>query len=167
MPDKIYQVGETAITFDGTVGADVAFSIESVVNDAGRQSALHDLGVLTDARASRFIFRFFTQLQATPTVRNTIRLFRKTSDGSHPDNDDGTGDAAISSIDKLLNLTLIAILKVDEAAANIETVVSGEITILDRHVGFAIWNTSGATINATDSNSGVILTPLPPEIQTA
>lgn len=163
MPNKIYQVDETTLKFNGEVGADVAWSIEGLATAAGRQSAHHSLG--TVARARRYKYRLFIQFQLTPTVGNVVRLYLKTSDGTHPDNDDGTGDIAVSAEDKLKNLKLVDILAVDQAAANIETVVSGEIEISAADIAFAIWNESGAAINATDSNSGLLLTPVPDEIQ--
>lgn len=165
MPNKIYQIGETAITFDGTVGANIAWSLEGVANNAGQQSAFYDRGVLSAAKAGRYHYRLVLQFQATPTVGYIVRLYMKTSDGTHPDNDDGTGDIPVSSEDKLKNLKLIDIMKVDEAVANIDTVVSGIVDIWDRYVGFVIWNESGAITNATDSNNGLVLTPLPFEIQ--
>ena len=166
MANKVYTIEETTITFGGAVGEDVAWSIEGVVNNAGRQSALHDFGVRTIARSSRFKYRLKTQFQATPTLGNSLDLYLKTSDGSSPDNDDGTGDAAVSAIDKLKNLHFLSSLLVDEAAANIVTVVSGARFNLDqRHVAIVGWNTSGATIHAQDSNSQFSLTPQPDEVQ--
>lgn len=168
MPNKIYQIGETAITFDGTIGADVAWSIEGVANNAGRQSAHHNLGALSTARSHIFHYRFFTHFQLTPTLGNAIELHMKTSDGTHPDNDDGVVDTALSSLDALKNLKLINVLKVIDASANVagvEMAISGIVEVYDRDVAFVIVNKSGATISATDSDSGLILTPLPAEIQ--
>lgn len=166
MPNKLYTIEETTITFGGAVGDDVAWSIEAVTNNNGRQSALHDFGARTTAKSSRFKYRLKTQFQATPTLGAALDLYLKTSDGSSPDNDDGTGDAAVSAIDKLKNLHFLDSVIVDEAAANIVTVVSGTIFNLDqRHVAIVGWNTSGATIHATDSNSQFSLTPQPEEVQ--
>ena len=98
-----YQTG-TSIIFGSEVADDVAWSSESIADAAGRQSAFHDQGADATARPHYWRYRIYTQLQATPTVGNSVRFLLKTSDGTHPDNDDGTGDAAISSINKLKNL---------------------------------------------------------------
>lgn len=165
MPNKIYQVGETAIVFGSEVGDDVAWSTESIADAAGRQSAFYDRGALSTAKAREYHYRFYTQLQATPTVGERVRLLLKTSDGTHPDNDDGTGDAAVSAADKLRNLKIVDFLYVDEAAANIEMVASGPIEIFDRYAAFVLWNDSGATITADAAETKLILTPVPTEIQ--
>ena len=166
MANKVYAIGETAIVFGSEVGDDVAWSTENIANGAGRQSALYDRGALTTAKADRYITRFYTQAQATPTVGNICRLYMKTSDGTHPDNDDGTGDAAVSAEDKLRNLRPMKPAIVDEAAANVEFVASQpELLITDRHVGFVLWNAMGSAITNDAAETKLILTPIPPEIQ--
>ena len=108
----------------------------------------------------------YSQFQATPTLKLALDVHSRTSDGTSPDNDDGTGDVALSSSDKLNNLDFVRSMLVDEAAANIVTVISGTIRDLnERHVGFTGENNSGATINATDSNTQLSLSPMPDQIQ--
>lgn len=166
MANKIYAHGETAVVFGSEVGDDVAWSTESIANNAGRQSAHHDLGDIGTARAVDFMWRFYSQFQATPTVGNTCDLHVKTSDGTHHDNDDGTGDLAISAEDKLRNLDYLDGISVDEAAANIEMVASGEgLRLPHRYVALALWNRTGATITADAAETKCVLTPIPPEIQ--
>jgi len=168
MPNKEYTIEETTIVFGSDTGGgdDVDWSTENIANGAGRQSAQHDLGDRATARSSRYRFRFYTQLQATPTVGQSVRIYLKTSDGTHADNDDGTGDAAVSAEDKLLNLRLIGVAIVDEAAANIEIVASGIIEDLDqRYIQFVLWNASGASITNDTAETKLELTPMPREIQ--
>lgn len=165
MPNKIYAHGETAIIFGSEAGDDVAWSTENIADGAGRQSAHHDLGDIATARAVDFMYRFWTQLQATPTVGRTVQLYFKTSDGTHHDNDDGTGDVAVSAEDKLSNLDPGRPVVVDEAAANVEMVSHGLIQLHHRYVATVLWDDSGASITNDAAETKAELTPVPPEIQ--
>jgi hypothetical protein len=169
MANKVYINPETLLSFGSEGTDDADWSTESITNNAGRQSAMYDLGV--GPRALRYAFRFYTQFQATPTLGAALRVYMKTAGPedsatpAHPDNDDGTGDAAVSAIDKLNNLHHIGSVIVDEAAANVEMVVSGIIEIPNRHVGFVFWNASGATVTTDVAETKLELVPLPDEIQ--
>ena len=154
-----YRTG-TPIIFGSEVADDVAWSTESIAAAAGRQSALHDQGADGTARPAYWRYRFYTQCQATPAVGKAIDLRLKTSDGTHLDNDDGAGDAAISSINKLLNLWPLVPAIVDEAAANIEYVSHGSVLILPRYFGVAFWNPTGnATITTDVAETKAVFTP--------
>lgn len=166
MASKLYVVAETDVIYGSEVGDDVALSSESISNNAGRQSALHDLGARTTASSDRWRYRGYTQSQATPTVGNVLQWYLKTSDGTHPDNDDGTGDAAVSAEDKLKNLDLIDVCVVDQAAANIEYVCRGVLyDVNERHIGVVMWNEMGATTTSDAAETKFVLTPMPMELQ--
>ena len=165
MANKVYVARETTVVFGSEVGDDVAWSTESITDTNGRQSALHDFGASSMSRI--YEYRFHTQAQATPTLGEPCELYMKTalvSDG-HPDNDDGTGDAAVSSSDKLKNLKFLIPALCDEAAANIEFVASGILQLLAREVAFVFLNNLGATITTDDTETKLHLTPAPPEVQ--
>ena len=168
MANKIYTATETAVTIGSEVGDDTDWSTESIATAAGRQSDVHDLGAAP--RADRYLLEFWTQFQATPTLGAALQLYIKEwgSEGGtedHPTNDDGTGDAAVSAIDKLSNLSLVGVVIVDEAAANIEMGIKAEVTILVREFQLVLWNASGATITADAAETKARLTAYPPEIQ--
>ncbi len=167
MANKLYQIGEVSSVFGSEAGDDVVWSTENIADDAGRQSAFLDLGVMTNARAYRYGLRTYAQFEATPTIDEALTFHAKTSDGTHPDNDDGTGDAAVSTLDKLNNLSPVATIMIDEAAADIEMVKAVQLELWDRYFGLALWNTSGAaTRNDTPfGHTKAILTPIPPELQ--
>lgn len=164
MANKVYQLLETAVTWKpATQTPTETWEIDSIANAAGRQGALHDFGTASIGR--RFSWRFYTQCQATPTLGALIRLYWKSSDGSHPDNDDGTGDAAVSAEDKLRNLFYIGSCVVDEAAANIEFTKSGMFFLPHRYGAPVAWNASAATLTTDETEHGFIITPVPDEIQ--
>lgn len=166
MANKVYQHDETVIHFVPAAAAqaeDAAFEVHNLAAGAGRQSAQHDFG--TSARASLFVWRAFVQFATAPVVAETVDIYLKTSEGTHPDNDDGTGEGAVSADDKLRNLHFIGSIVVDEAAADIEMVASGLIEIRARYVNVVFENsTADGLTNDVDEN-GFNLTPVPDELQ--
>lgn len=164
MVDKVYQIPETAITWQDTGGTN-AMTLNNLAAGAGRQGALHDLG--TAAHAHRYAWRAFCQFATTPVVGEVVRIYLKTSDGTSPDNDDGTGDVAVSAEDKLLNLKRIGSIIVDQAATGVVMVASGFVTLPHRYVGPAYWNDAPDNLVATNNLNGFSLTPMPFEVQTA
>lgn len=165
MVNKLYKVDETAIIFGSEGGDTVAWSSESIANAAGRQSALYDQGAGGTARALRWMYRIYTQAQATPTMGRALRMYLKTSDGTHPDNDDGTGDLAVSAEDKLRNLIPLRSPIVDQVASDIEFVSQGVILIPARHFGVVMWNDMGSAVTTDVAETKAIFTPIPPELQ--
>lgn len=161
MANKVYQIPETAITWLST-GGTAAFTPTSLGASAGRQGAHHDFG--TSARSRRYAFRAWLVPGATRVVGERVEVYWKTSDGTHPDNDDGTGDIAVSAADKLRNTKLIGIIQIDENAA-VEMVCSGEIEHGHRYGAPIFWNATANSLSATASHFGFSLTPIPDEIQ--
>lgn len=161
MVSKVYQHDETAITWLASGGTN-AFTPTSLGASAGRQGAHHDFG--TAARARRFVWRAWIKPGATRVVGEPVYIYLKTSDGTHPDNDDGTGDIAVSAQAKLRNLTPLDVLEIDEDAA-VEMVVSGEVEIGARYVAPVFWNATANSLSSTAGDFGFSLTPVPDEIQ--
>lgn len=162
MVNKIYQIGETAIQWLAS-GGDELLTLTSLAASAGRQGARHDFG--TSARSPRFVWRFYTQFATAPVVGERIEIYWKSSDGTHADNDDGTGDIALSSQDKLNNLQLLGVMTVDEATASVEMGASGTIEIGDRYGQPVIYNATADALSSTAAESGFTLTPIPFEVQ--
>jgi len=157
--DVLYKFG-TSITFGSEAGDTCDWSTENIGNGAGRQSVMHDQGADETNRPIAWRYRIFTQAQATPTVGNILDVRLKTSDGTHPDNDDGAGDAAVSSVNKLLNLRGLNSPVCDEAAANIEFVSSGIIQIPARYFGLVLWNLFGSALTNDAAETKAIFTPM-------
>ena len=148
-------------------GGDHLFTGTSVASGDGRQGAQHDFGVITTAIEREYEWRAWTQLVATPGLGELIYIYWKTSDGTHPDNDHGTGDIDVlaADIDKLRNLTLLGAIEVDEAAANIEFVAQGRLLQNQRYGQPVFWNASAAAMTATASEHGFDLTAVASEVQ--
>jgi len=171
MANLIYRNRETTLWFVPAAAAqaeDYAFEVHNLAAAAGRQSAPCDLG--EGAVAALYEWRAFVQFATAPVLGETVDIYLKTMGSSasataHPDNDDGTGEAAVSAIAKLSNLQWIGSIVVDEAVADIEMVASGEVFIIARAFNVVFWNrTADALTNDVDEN-GFMLSPVPMEIQ--
>ena len=165
MVNKVYIHEETAITWRSTGGTEL-FTPTSLATVTGRQGAMHDL--TASARARAFAWRAFLKPGATRVVGEAVRVYIKTGSGAtagaRPDNDDGTGDIAVSAEDKLKNLTQIGTLVIDENAA-VEMVKSGVVLLHHRWVAPIFWNATANTLSATAADFGFDLTPVPFEVQ--
>jgi len=166
MTAKAYQIGEADVTWLDTGGSEL-LTLTSLGAGAGRQGALHDFGVMTTARSQDFIWRFFMQFATIPVVDEIIEIYWKSSDGTHPDNDDGTGDIPLSNIDKLKNLLYLGSLTVDEASLTPEFAIgSGTVVQLPHRFGApVIFNATQDAFSSTASEHGFLLTPVPLQAQ--
>ena len=158
---KILQPQETAVTWQSSGGTEL-FTPTSLGAAAGRQGAHHDFTTASVAR--RFAWRAFHKPGATRVVGEVMRIYLKTSDGTRHDNDDGTGDIAVSSVDKLRNLDQIGSIIIDENAA-VEMVGHGEVTLLHRYGAPVFWNATANSLSASATDFGFSMTPVPDENQ--
>ncbi len=165
-----FQIEEgTTIAWRDT-GGDLAMTLASLASGAGRQGALWDIhnaagtpNGLGTTRTNRFRWRFFCQFNTAPVVGQLVGIYAKTgntTDGAY-DNDDGTGNIAVSAEDKLRNLTLLNVLVVDEASAGVEMSVGGIVELDDEDFMPVVWNFTDDALHATAANNGFDLTPLP------
>ena len=162
MPSKIYINPEATTTWTDATG-DLAMTLNNLASGAGRQGAQKDLG--SAARPFWYEWRAFVEFATTPVIGERVDIFLKTSDGTHPDNDDGTGNIAVSNEAKLRNLQYIGSVLVDEAALTVEMVAAGVVQIAARYVNPVFWNRTADNLVASNNQSGFVLTPLPFEIQ--
>lgn len=161
MANKIYQLLETAITWLSTGGTET-FTPTSLGAAAGRQGAHHDFTTASVGR--RFAWRAWLKPGGTRVVGEIVEVYLKTSDGTRHDNDDGTGDLAVSAADKLRNLQLLGVIQIDENAA-VEMVASGVVTLLHRYGAPVFWNRTANSLSTTASDFGFSMTPVPDEVQ--
>lgn len=162
MANLILQNEGTVISWKDS-GGTLVITSNNLAAGAGRQGARHDFGVA--ARSHRFAWRLGVEFETQPVVGEVVRIYAKTSDGTDPDNDDGTGDAAVSAEDKLINLTQIGTLTVDEAIVDIQMAKSGFIILPHRYFQPVIWNATADNLQATDNINVFTLTPVPLEVQ--
>lgn len=171
MPNLIYRNREATLWFVPAAAAqaeDAAFEVHNLAAGAGRQSAQYDLG--EGAVAAQYEWRAFVQFATAPVVGETVDIYLKRAGSdaaatTHPDNDDGVAEGAVSAEDKLSNLQWIGCIRVDEAVADVEMVASGEVFIIARAVQVVFWNsTADGLTNDVDEN-GFMLSPVPMEIQ--
>lgn len=153
MANEIYVNFGTSLLFNGEAGADIAISVEGLANNAGRVSAQRDWG----AAPRPFMYRWSCelQLQATPTQYDTVDLYIAQAiegDNTQIDGDVGTTDAALGDADQLRNLKYIGSVVSENAAASEVLVASGEFESYARYWSLVVFNNTGATVNATDSN---------------
>lgn len=161
MPREILQKLGTAITWLSTGGTET-FTPTSLASAAGRQGAHHDFGVAAMTR--RFAWRAWIKPGATRVVGEIIEIYLKTSDGTHHDNDDGTTDIAVSSINKLKNLEPLGAIQIDEDAA-VEMVKSGIVEVGHRYAAPVFWNRTANALSSTAADFGFSLTPITDEVQ--
>ena len=150
---------ETAVTFRSSTGT-VVHTLTSLAAGAGRQSAQHDF---TDsARAYIYRWRAWCSFTTDPVVGETVDWYYKSglTASTILDNADGTGDIALSSVDKLKNLHYIGSIVVDEAAAATVFVASGTIAIHERFINIVCYNDTADALSATALDMGFSLTPL-------
>lgn len=159
--EKVYTREETALTWRAS-GGDELITLTSLAPGAGRNGAMHDFG--TSARSFRFRWLAFLKLTGTPTVGTTVDVYLKTGDGTHFDNDDGTGDVLLSSVNKLRNLHFLGAIVVDEAAV-VDQVATGVVDIYARQAAPVFFNQSGLSLSATAGDNGFNLVPVPVEVQ--
>jgi hypothetical protein len=160
--NKIYQHDETAVTWKSSGGTEL-FTGTSLASAAGRQGALHDFG--TTARARRGVLRVRLKPSATCVVGERIEVYIKTSDGTNPDNDDGTGDIAVTAQDKLRNLLPVGVIQIDKLNTASVLVGTWELEISPQWWGPVLWNATANTLSATASDYVITWTPVPDEVQ--
>ncbi len=159
MTSRAYVLTETTLKFNGEAGADVAWSMESIADGAGRVSAQHDFGA--GARAFEFDWSCELLWQATPTQYQSLELYvsgAPDSDATQIDGDIGSSDAALGDVDQVNNMQLIGTVVVEDAATTI-MVASGSFEFTNRYITLVAINNGGSSINATDSNFIFLLTP--------
>lgn len=160
MTSKVYYLPETKTQFLAS-GGDVVLTLTSLGASTGRQSAQLDRGVETSGHPAAFRWRFWCKFATTPVLDESVDLYIKTSDGTHADNDDGTGDAAVSSVNKLLNLYQLGSMVVDETSSTPEFSSSGLILIPWRYVQVVVWNRTADAFSATAGDHGFYLEEIP------
>jgi len=165
MANAIYIDNGTAVTFDGTAGADVAFSIEGLASGAGRVSAQKDWGVTPRA----FSYTLDVDIASgAGTQYTTVDFYiAEAYDGDNTQiaGDVGVSDAALGSTDQTRNLKYVGSVIQETQATAEDLKGSFTFTSYARYWSLVAVNNTGATLDATDSNHNIYVTPKFIEVQ--
>lgn len=166
MPNKIYQVPETATVWTDT-GGDKVLDLGSLAADAGRVGAALDRGA--SARPEIYEWRLkIDGFDTAPVVGESVDLFIAESDGTITDGPVGFStsvDEALASVNLLKNLRFIGQVVVRSVTAGDDLVASGRIALSSRYVIPVVHNNTADALLGTSDAHSLTLTPIPPEIQ--
>jgi len=157
-----------------------AFGVTSLANTpAGRVSEWADLSMLNGAGSSNPLnprptrFGWLARTKVTggnPVVgeyieQRIIRAWTHPGATVYADGNQANADAALSSLDKLLNMQQIEPIMIDKADSNEHFTASGIVTLLCDFVGICWVNRTSRTLSATNGDHFFVLFPMPDEIQ--
>ena len=161
MANKVYTAFETPITFQDSGGSAV-ITLNNLATAAGRISARYDRGA--GSIATWYLCRVTVQLATTGTLGEQVEVYISTSDGTHPDGEIGTADAALTT-DKRRNLKFVGFVYADQTATNTDMTGSFLVQIPTRYFSVGIWNATTDNLRATANSSLISFTPVVDEIQ--
>jgi len=113
---KAFITAESTVKINGEGDADHAWSVEGLVDGAGRVSIQIDLGAAP--RASIFDWSCEVVFQATPTQGDVLELYKAGApedDSTQIDGDVGAADAALGDIDQVRNCKFFGSVTAEEA----------------------------------------------------
>lgn len=164
MTSKILLFPENAITWrDAGSGGTYTFTPTTLGSLSGRQGAYGDLG--SAARPRSYDWVAWCKPGSTRVVNEIVRVYLSVSyDNTIFSNDDGTGDIALSSVNKLLNVDRIGEIVIDENAA-VTMAGHGSLWIAARYVAPIFYNQTANSLSSTASDYGFALWPTPDQLQ--
>ncbi len=167
MANEVFIKGGTTILKWADSGGDEVITLVSLATLVGRNGAMHDFGDVSRARLHSWLF--FCQFATPPVVGEAVEIYWREGHNDaglvHPSNDDGTGDIALSNVDKLKNLKHIGTLIVDEATTAALMAVYGTVDVNVTHGGPTIFNRTVDSLHGTAANNGFWMWPANDELQ--
>lgn len=164
MANKVYKAIETSLLFaDAAQVEDETLTLSALAAGAARISARHDFLAASNAR--RYSWRATFQMATAGVIGEEIEIYLSTSDGTNPDGEEGTADAALGSTDSLKNMQFIGSVVIDTVSTDTDITRSGFATIDSRYASVVVFNNTADALRTDTSVHGVTLTPIPPEIQ--
>lgn len=161
--NKIYSTSETAITFgDSAQTPSATITLSALASGAGRISARYDRGA--GAHAAIYKWRCSFQWTGTNVVGEGAEVYISTSDGTNPDSELGTADAALVTA-KRNNLLYIGSVVADQTTTATTTTGSGLVYVPDRYFATAVWNAASIAFVTSTSVHHCSFIPWPQEIQ--
>ena len=164
MANKILHVRETTIKFaDSAQTPDENLTISALAAGAGRISVRHDFGAAAKSRL--YEWRATVQWGTAPIAGESIDIYLSTSDGTNPDGEEGTVDAALSNDDKLKNMHYIGSIIADVETASTDQTGSGFFNLNAQHASIVVFNNSIDALKTSTTVHAVLITPVPDEVQ--
>lgn len=164
MANKIYHATETSLLFaDAAQAEDETLTLSALAAAAGRISARHDFGAASKSRI--YEWRATFQMATAGVVGETIEIYLSTSDGTNPDGEEGTADAALSSSNKLKNMHLIGVVVVDTTTIDTDITSSGCFVLSARYASICVFNNTADALKTDTAVHGVVIAPVPDEVQ--
>jgi hypothetical protein len=167
--NKVYYSPGTVVTFRGTGGGDVLWTMQNAAAATGRISDVWDRGA--GALPARYLWRCTTKWSVTPALGDMLRLYLVTSSASATASltDGGLtfGDAALSDEDPLM-MNCVPMGGVVADAVDQAHCASGIVLIYERYAALAGWNSTGSeTLTNVVTDHICTFTPIPDDIQAA
>lgn len=160
---KQYTTPETAIKFaDSAQTPDAQITLSALATVTGRISARYDRGA--GAHSGYYSWRCTMTLTGTNVVDAVIELYIATSDGTNPDGQIGSSDAALTT-SKRKNLKPIGVLIVDQTTTNTAMTGSGVFFVPERYFSLGVWNATTLPLQTSTSAHTCLITPIPFEMQ--
>ena len=164
-----YVLPGTELVFaDSAQTPTVTWTLSNRAAGTGQVSARYDKNALasaTGAMPALWDMRCRLSLTGTNVVGATIEFYVATSDGTNPDAQVGTADAAITS-DQRRALLLVGVLPVYQTASNTTMTVSfHNIFIPTRYFSLAMWNATGLPTETSTAKHRCTMVPVSPQMQ--
>lgn len=157
MAGELYLVRGTPLLFADTAQAEnVALTLSALATNTGRVSARYDQG--TGATPALWEWRLHWQL-ATNVVGETVEVYCFPSDGTNPDAEVGTADAALAANTRATTPP-VGLAVVYQVTTNITMTRSGVILIPQRYFSMGIWNATASAFRTDTGVHGLVMTPL-------
>ncbi len=163
MPNKIYQQEETVITWTDSTGT-LAMTLQNLAANSGRIGARRDWGAAP--RSFLFAWRAIVAGFATaPAVGDSVNIYLARSDGTLPDANVGTADAALGSVEDLAQMFYLGSIRIRSTSTTDDHVTGGRVILPERYCS-PVWYVSSAdNLENTANVHKFLMWPIPPEIQ--
>ena len=153
--------GDTGQTPAGG-GTLVVWTLSNRTSGTGRISARADLGA--GAHAALFALRCRFSFTGS-SLGSALELYLATSDGTNPDGEVGTADAALTA-DQRRALLFVGLLPIYQTVSNTTMTVSfRNLYLPERYVSVGMWNATGLPTETSTTKHRCVLTPMNPEMQ--
>lgn len=160
----VYAAPGTPITFTDSGGSAV-ITLAGLAANSSRLSARYDRGAGSLPR--RYQWRMVFQINGTPGIGASAKLFIVDSDGTYATGNFGTADAAVTLTDggTELNIRFVGWDWVTSATGSYDFIASGLCTLYDQYFSIIVKNVNAQAFVNTANVNYVIFTPVPEETQ--